>query len=180
MFRQQHQMKNAFDRSDMYIVCRLEPLSREINHCEEEIDRCEWMKLSTLLTSPEAGPLTKLVGRLVAHGLKNGFENVDMVQNRMRSWINPEQTVSIYHRYLPNWQHCYFYSSSVTINDVDKQLDKYNLEIISKRIKMTFGKRKDNKINVFTTCTPVLFLPVASGTWSALISILILPPVYVS
>ena len=43
---------------------------------------------------------------------------------------------------------------------------------------MTFGKRKDNKINVFTTNTPVLFLPVASGPWSALISILILPPVY--
>ena len=78
-------MKNAFEKSDIHIVCRLEPLSSEINRCEEEIDQCEWMKLTTLFAHPEIGPLTKLVGRLVAHGLKNGFGNVDMVQNRMRS-----------------------------------------------------------------------------------------------
>ena len=86
-------------------MCRLEPLSSEINRCEEEIDKCEWMKLTTLFAHPwpEIGPLTKPVGRLVAHGLKNGFGNVDMVQKRMRSWINPEQTVSLNHRYLPDW-----------------------------------------------------------------------------
>lgn len=95
-------MKNAFDKSDIYIVCRMEPLSFEISSCEDEIAKCEWMKLSALITHPEVGPLTKLVGRLAAHGLKNGFENVDMVENRMQSWMNTEQTVSLYHRHLPN------------------------------------------------------------------------------
>lgn len=57
MFRQQHQMRNAFDKFDIFIVCILEPLSSDINHCKEEIDKCEWMKLTTLLTHPEVGPL---------------------------------------------------------------------------------------------------------------------------
>lgn len=95
-------MKNAFDKSDIYMVCRMEPLSFEIRQCEDEIARCQWMKLSTLLTHAEVGPLTKLVGRLAAYGLKTGFENVDMVENRLRSWMNPEQTVALYHRHLPN------------------------------------------------------------------------------
>lgn len=72
-------MKNVFDRFDMYIVCRLELLSCEINYCEEEIDRCEWMKLLIFFISLEVGLLIKFVGRLVVYGLKNGFENVDMV-----------------------------------------------------------------------------------------------------
>ena len=104
-------MKNAFDKSDIYIICRMEPLSFDINPCEDEIAKCEWMKLSTLITHPEVGPLTKLVGRLAAHGLKNGFENVDMVENKMKSWMNPEQTVSLYHRFLPNWQECWLMTS---------------------------------------------------------------------
>ena len=94
-------MRNAFDKSDIYIVCRMEPLSFDISHCEDEIAQCEWMKLSTLITHAEVGPLTKLVGRLAAHGLKNGFDNVDMVENRMKSWMHPEQSVSLYHRCLP-------------------------------------------------------------------------------
>ena len=80
----------------------MEPLSYGISHCEDEIAKCEWMKLSSLLTNTDVSPLTKLAARLVAYGVKHGFDNVDMVGNHMRSWINPNETFSIYHRYLPS------------------------------------------------------------------------------
>ncbi|KAL9971720.1 hypothetical protein ACROYT_G017922 [Oculina patagonica] len=102
LFRQQHQMRNAFDKSDIYVVCRMEPLSYGLSPCEDEIAKCEWMKLSTLITHTDTTPLTKLAARLASHGMKNGFESVDIVGNRMRSWINPNQTFSLFHRYLPS------------------------------------------------------------------------------
>ncbi|CAH3143225.1 unnamed protein product [Porites evermanni] len=102
MFRQQHQMKNAFDKSDIYIICRMSPLSYGISHCEDEIARCEWMKLSTLITHADTGPITRLAARLAVYGMKNGFQNVDLEPNRMRSWVDPNKTVCLYHRYLPS------------------------------------------------------------------------------
>jgi len=102
LFRQQHQMRNAFDKSDIYIVCRMEPLSFGISHCEDEIAKCEWMKLSTLVTHTDTTPLTKLAARLTLHGLKNGFGTVDIVGNRVQSWVNPNQTFTLFHRYLPS------------------------------------------------------------------------------
>ena len=102
MFRQQHQMRNAFDKSDIYIICRMSPLSYGISRCEDEIAQCEWMKLSVLLTHPDTGPITRLAARLAKYGLKNGFENVDLVPNKMRSWFDPNKSVCLYHRYLPS------------------------------------------------------------------------------
>ena len=102
MFRQQHQMKNAFGKSDIYLICRMAPLSYGISRCEDEIAKCEWMNLSTLLTHTDTGPMTRLAARLAAHGLKNGFENVDILSNRMTSWIDPKKTVCLFHRYLPS------------------------------------------------------------------------------
>ena len=95
-------MKNAFDKSDVYVVCRMEPLSFGISHCEDEIAQCQWMELSTLLAHTDTTPLTKLAARLAKHGLKNGFESVDIVANSMRSWVNPSQTFSLFHRYMPS------------------------------------------------------------------------------
>ena len=34
--------------------------------------------LSELLTHRDTGPMIRLAARLAAHGLKNGFENVDI------------------------------------------------------------------------------------------------------
>jgi len=104
MFRQQHQMKNAFGKSDIYLICRMAPLSYGISKCEDEIAKCEWMNLSELLTHTDTGPMTRLAARLAAHGLKNGFENVDILPNRMTSWVDPNKSVCIFHRYLPSWQ----------------------------------------------------------------------------
>lgn len=104
MFRQQHQMKNAFGKSDIYLICRMAPLSYGISKCEDEIAKCEWMNLSELLTDADTGPMTRLAARLAAQGLKNGFENVDILPNRMTSWVDPKKSVCIFHRYLPSWQ----------------------------------------------------------------------------
>lgn len=104
MFRQQHQMKNAFGKSDIYLICRMAPLSYGISKCEDEIAKCEWMNLSELLTHTDTGPMTRLAARLAAQGLKNGFENVDILPNRMTSWVDPKKSVCIFHRYLPSWQ----------------------------------------------------------------------------
>ncbi|KAK2556010.1 Exocyst complex component 1 [Acropora cervicornis] len=102
MFRQQHQMKNAFGKSDIYLICRMAPLSYGISKCEDEIAKCEWMNLSELLTDADTGPMTRLAARLAAQGLKNGFENVDILPNRMTSWVDPKKSVCIFHRYLPS------------------------------------------------------------------------------
>lgn len=102
LFRQQHQMKNAFDKSDIYIVCRMEPLNFGISHCEDEIAKCEWMKLSTLITHTDTTSLTKLAARLTLHGLRNGFESVDIVGKRVQSWVNPNQTFTLFHKHLPS------------------------------------------------------------------------------
>jgi len=42
-FRQQHNYPSAHGRSDLYVVCRLEPLSYEINGCTTEVKMCKWM-----------------------------------------------------------------------------------------------------------------------------------------
>ena len=95
-------MKNAFGKSDIYLICRMAPLSYGISKCEDEIAKCEWMNLSELLTHTDTGPMTRLAARLAAHGLKNGFENIDILPNRMTSWVDPKKSVCIFHRYLPS------------------------------------------------------------------------------
>ena len=64
-------MKNAFDKSDIYIICRMTPLTYGISRCEDEIAQCEWMKLSTLLTHTDTGPMSRLAARLASHGTVN-------------------------------------------------------------------------------------------------------------
>ena len=43
-------MRNTFDKSDIYIICRMTPLSYGISRCEDEIAKCEWMKI---INSPD-------------------------------------------------------------------------------------------------------------------------------
>lgn len=58
------------------------------------------MNLSELLTHTDTGPMTRLAARLAAHGLKNGFGNVDILPNRMTYWVDPNKSVCIFHRYF--------------------------------------------------------------------------------
>ena len=94
-------MKTAWNKSDIYAVTRLKPLSYSINHCKDEIEKCDWMKIKELLVRQDTTPLLKLVCKLILHGLKNGFEQVDIKDTEMRSWVDPRRTFKLYHRPLP-------------------------------------------------------------------------------
>lgn len=83
-FRQQHNHPGAFGRSDMFICCRLEPLSYEINKCEDEIVACEWIGLEEMCEYGES-ELTRLIARSIRKGVYNGFGEVDVEPRRMDS-----------------------------------------------------------------------------------------------
>ena len=94
-------MKTAWERSDIYVITRLKPLSYEISHCKDEIEKCEWMEIRELLVRFDTTPLLKLVCKLVLHGLQNGFEHVEITDTEMKSWVDPTRTFKLYHRPLP-------------------------------------------------------------------------------
>lgn len=85
-FRQQHNYPTAFGRSDLYVICRLRPLTYEINACKDEIKMCQWLDLSYLLNYTENN-LTRLVAQLIKHGRDNGFDSIDIKPREMSSPI---------------------------------------------------------------------------------------------
>ena len=60
-FRNQHGYR--YDKSDIYFVCRLEPLSHEITKQEEEIEDCIWMPLDEYYDAESVSFFNKLVVR---------------------------------------------------------------------------------------------------------------------
>ncbi|KAK0149288.1 Nucleoside diphosphate-linked moiety X motif 6 [Merluccius polli] len=76
--RQQHNHPGAFGMSDLYLICRLRPLSRRIDFCTEECLRCEWLPLAELARTQETTPITSRVARLLLRGLERGFHTVDL------------------------------------------------------------------------------------------------------
>ena len=60
-FRNQHGYR--YDKSDIYFVCRLEPLSHEITKQEEEIEDCIWMPLDEYYNAESVSFFNKLVVR---------------------------------------------------------------------------------------------------------------------
>lgn len=83
-FRQQHHYPSAFGRSDLYVVCRLKPLTYEINACKDEIKMCEWIDIDYLVDY-EGNNLSRLLARLVKHGQKAGFDSIDICPRHMAS-----------------------------------------------------------------------------------------------
>ncbi|XP_022086140.1 nucleoside diphosphate-linked moiety X motif 6-like isoform X2 [Acanthaster planci] len=58
-FRQQHNHPGAFGCSDIYVVCRLAPLTYDIQICPTELEDARWMKVADILASEEDhSPLT--------------------------------------------------------------------------------------------------------------------------
>ncbi len=60
-FRNQHGYR--YDKSDIYFVCRLEPLSHEITKQEDEIEDCIWMPLDEYYNAESVSFFNKLVVR---------------------------------------------------------------------------------------------------------------------
>ena len=95
-FRQQHNYPSAHGRSDLYVLCRLEPLTYEINACQEEIKQCEWIDLN-ILCSYEHNNLTNKVSKLMRYGKLHGFDKIDIQPVNMHS-IFPGRTYNFFHR----------------------------------------------------------------------------------
>ncbi|XP_055895275.1 nucleoside diphosphate-linked moiety X motif 6-like isoform X2 [Biomphalaria glabrata] len=96
-FRQQHKPPGAFGRSDLYVICRLKPLTYELNPCQEEIESCRWMSLEELKSEVQATSLTHIMAELVLYGLRHGFQQVDITSYQMAS-IYKGLKFHIFHR----------------------------------------------------------------------------------
>lgn len=82
--RQQHNYPTAHGRSDLYVICRLEPKSFEINKCHDEINVCEWVDLDLLVDYKE-NQITRSIAQLMAHGVEHGFQHIDIASHHMES-----------------------------------------------------------------------------------------------
>uniref|UniRef100_A0A8C1RGF9 Nucleoside diphosphate-linked moiety X motif 6 n=1 Tax=Cyprinus carpio TaxID=7962 RepID=A0A8C1RGF9_CYPCA len=97
--RQQHNHPGAFGMSDLYLICRLSPLSFRIDFCTQECLRCEWLDLTELAKTSETTPITSRVARLLLYGLENGFQNIDLTMEQMPA-VYSGRFYQLYHRRL--------------------------------------------------------------------------------
>ncbi|XP_041653108.1 nucleoside diphosphate-linked moiety X motif 6 [Cheilinus undulatus] len=98
--RQQHNHPGAFGMSDMYIICRLSPLSYDINFCTQECLRCEWLDLAELAKTGDTTPITSRVARLLLHGVERGFQHIDLAMEELPA-VYSGMFYQLYHRQLP-------------------------------------------------------------------------------
>ncbi|XP_003221816.1 nucleoside diphosphate-linked moiety X motif 6 [Anolis carolinensis] len=98
--RQQHRHPGAFGKSDMYIICRLEPSSFNISFCQQECLKCEWMELSDLAKSKETTPITSNIARLLLYGYREGFDKIDLTMREFPA-VYTGLFYKLYHRELP-------------------------------------------------------------------------------
>ncbi|CAJ1059148.1 nucleoside diphosphate-linked moiety X motif 6 [Xyrichtys novacula] len=98
--RQQHNHPGAFGMSDMYIICRLSPVTYDINFCTQECLRCEWLDLTELAKTNETTPITTRIARLLLHGLERGFQHVDLTMEELPA-VYSGMFYQLYHRQLP-------------------------------------------------------------------------------
>ncbi|XP_069388201.1 nucleoside diphosphate-linked moiety X motif 6 [Paralichthys olivaceus] len=98
--RQQHNHPGAFGMSDMYIICRLSPLTYDIDFCTQECLRCEWLDLAQLAKTSETTPITARVARLLLHGLERGFDNIDLAMEELPA-VYSGMFYQLYHRQIP-------------------------------------------------------------------------------
>ncbi|RUS72635.1 hypothetical protein EGW08_019609, partial [Elysia chlorotica] len=98
-FRQQHDHPGAFGRSDLYILCRLKPLTFDLNPCAEEISACQWMKVEELKREVHASSITHRMAELIDLGLRDGWDKVDICSTKMES-IYKGKTFHMFNRPL--------------------------------------------------------------------------------
>ncbi|KAM6923527.1 nucleoside diphosphate-linked moiety X motif 6 [Xenentodon cancila] len=98
--RQQHNHPGAFGMSDMYIICRLSPLTYDIDFCTQECLRCEWLDLSELTRTDSTTPITTRIAVLLLHGLEHGFDKIDLAMEELPA-VYSGMFYQLYHRQLP-------------------------------------------------------------------------------
>lgn len=92
----------VFNQSGFYYICRLQPLTLEINKCPDEIEACEWMNIDDVLAMPETTPFVRLMCQLVVQGMNNSFSDVDVSCQQTTSWLFPEKKYNFYYRPIIN------------------------------------------------------------------------------
>ncbi|KAL3878551.1 hypothetical protein ACJMK2_030889 [Sinanodonta woodiana] len=98
-FRQQHTQPGAFGRSDLYVVCRMRPLTFELSPCSHEIVECQWMPVQELHKHAQISTITRRLTSLVMFGLEHGFNRVDIKPEQMES-IHKGLKFHLFHRPL--------------------------------------------------------------------------------
>ncbi|XP_021487973.1 nucleoside diphosphate-linked moiety X motif 6 isoform X2 [Meriones unguiculatus] len=98
--RQQHGSPGAFGKSDLYLVCRLQPLSFAINLCQQECLKCEWVDLEDLARTKNTTPVTSRVARLLLYGHREGFDRIDLSMEELPA-VYTGLFYKLYHRELP-------------------------------------------------------------------------------
>ena len=85
-FRNQHGYRHG--RSDIYFVCRLEPLTHEITLQEEEIEECLWMPIDDYYRAENVSFFNKLIVRAA-------LESPGVVPTLVEGYRDPE-TVEVF------------------------------------------------------------------------------------
>ncbi|XP_057613268.1 nucleoside diphosphate-linked moiety X motif 6 isoform X3 [Chionomys nivalis] len=98
--RQQHRHPGAFGKSDLYLICRLQPCSFTINFCRQECLKCEWMDLENLTRTKNTTPITSRVARLLLYGHREGFDKIDLSMEELPA-VYTGLFYKLYHRELP-------------------------------------------------------------------------------
>ncbi|KAL2077688.1 hypothetical protein ACEWY4_027192 [Coilia grayii] len=98
--RQQHNHPGAFGMSDMYLICRLSPLTYDIDFCTQECLRCEWLELTELARTGDTTPITSRLAKLLLHGLRHGFHHIDLAMEELPA-VYSGLFYQLYHRRLP-------------------------------------------------------------------------------
>ncbi|KAF7228661.1 nucleoside diphosphate-linked moiety X motif 6 isoform X1 [Nothobranchius furzeri] len=98
--RQQHNHPGAFGMSDMYVICRLSPLTYDINFCMQECLRCEWLDVSELAKTSSTTPITSRIARLLLYGLERGFDKIDLTMEEIPA-VYSGMFYQLYYRQLP-------------------------------------------------------------------------------
>ncbi|XP_077984362.1 nucleoside diphosphate-linked moiety X motif 6-like [Glandiceps talaboti] len=99
-FRQQHNHPNAFGNSDIYVICRLRPLTFDINICQEEVAAAQWMDVYDLAYNQNISAITTRLCRLAIYGLEEGFDNIDITMDELQS-VYKGAFYKLFHRPLP-------------------------------------------------------------------------------
>lgn len=97
--RQQHTHPGAFGRSDLYVICRLRPLTFDISPCDHEIAQCTWMSVEELRQKLQISSLTHRLTSLISYGLEHGFDQIDLKMEQLES-LYKGLTFQLFHRPL--------------------------------------------------------------------------------
>ncbi len=73
-----------YDKSDLYFVCRLSPLSQTVTKQEEEIEECLWMPVSDYLNDEFVSIFNK-------HIVKATLENPGLAPMKIEGYSDPEK-----------------------------------------------------------------------------------------